>query len=527
MDKDIIRLTLPVVRLQTVSWKPLSSGHCKVLREIQLGHLSTADFTSPKVFVSGLYKQYELTIADLRRHIQECGNCAESMAEVRVQLQHFDEEQFAVLYAVLKTLEGIADQELDDERSTAEDQARDVLEHDFQPTADEAGMVEDLASELFAQGKQMIFFRTVARYSWVGMIIGRWLETFLPPSIPRLLVVHEDGPYDIGLSNQEVGTFLHLAPDLLRMLENKADNAAPFLRALFLAEAFQGLLPKASTVEEFLEKHLAFCWRNEFAGISWERLLKHYLMLADLEANQLSQSLPAPITRHSQSLLEKVELISQQLQQMDKKVDQLPEVLHDDHCIIMKQLEDLGRAHQQLIKAFDTAPAETRNKCQQIIHTALGALFDRLDEKTRSFLLTGEFGYEHMPSDFDFSGVILAFMKAFEHELHRSIVPIRERLQVIANKNERMKHSNKDLSRFTLGEWNRFFEWSFQEIEPLLRECGLDFSRVCEAIECVNMQKTAKHLDQKSYADATGFRALFLGGQSVLGVLFPKLSGQV
>jgi len=66
---------------------------------------------------------------------------------------------------------------------------------------------------------------------------------------------------------------------------------------------------------------------------------------------------------------------------------------------------------------YDKASNESRESCQQRVKQNLGELYDLLDERTPRFLVSAEFGCVTTPPEMDFSGAIVLFMKAFEHEL--------------------------------------------------------------------------------------------------------------
>ena len=78
----------------------MSSRPCDALREIQIGRLGFESFAPPEVFVSGVYGQYGVTVADLRWHLPCCDNCA-AISGVRDQLTDFDQVRFEKLIKLL------------------------------------------------------------------------------------------------------------------------------------------------------------------------------------------------------------------------------------------------------------------------------------------------------------------------------------------------------------------------------------------------------------------------------------------
>src|SRR5208282_6578754 len=77
---------------------------CDALREIQIGCLSFESFAPPQVFVSGVYDQYGVTVADLRWHLPCCDTCI-AISGVRDQLTDFDRARFEKLIESLGRLQ--------------------------------------------------------------------------------------------------------------------------------------------------------------------------------------------------------------------------------------------------------------------------------------------------------------------------------------------------------------------------------------------------------------------------------------
>ena len=85
----------------------------------------------------------------------------------------------------------------------------------------------------------------------------------------------------------------------------------------------------------------------------------------------------------------------------------------------MERICEMEKAARQLLDAYEKASTERRESCQQRVKQNLGELYDLLDERTRKFLVSAEFGCVTTPPELDLSGAIVLFMKPFEHELHR------------------------------------------------------------------------------------------------------------
>lgn len=188
------------------------------------------------------------------------------------------------------------------------------------------------------------------------------------------------------------------------------------------------------------------------------------------------------------------------------------EDLFSGQTAMMGSLSQIEKAQRELLEKGDKV---TIDECKATLRDALGPKYDELAESTREFLLAAEYGYIATPTSLDFSSVIVNFTKAFEFELLRVLEPSMEDLQGIADRDPKFMNA---LSKFTLGNWSMLLRNNRISIEPLFRKRGLVCRDICEAISAVNREKMTKHSARRTKAEATSFRTLFLGSDSICAV---------
>jgi hypothetical protein len=182
----------------------------------------------------------------------------------------------------------------------------------------------------------------------------------------------------------------------------------------------------------------------------------------------------------------------------------------------LKRLEEEWRDQTAAQPTPDSIDAE----CKAVLQKALGPGFDRLADETKGFMQWAERCYTHPRGEGDFTTAVVFLTKAFEFEFRcRVIEPLVYDLQHLIITDSTFRG---DLSRFTLGEFLRFFQKHPLRTEPLLDRIGLRHQDVCAAIALVNKEKDVKHTSSKTREEATKFRAAFLGKQSPLLSLLPR-----
>ena len=184
----------------------------------------------------------------------------------------------------------------------------------------------------------------------------------------------------------------------------------------------------------------------------------------------------------------------------------------------MRRLEEEWRAAQDLSR---NEPDLIDPECEAALQQALGSRLSQLSEETRGFLVSAERNYTYPRSDSDFTAAVVFLTKAFEFEFRRRLIePLINDLQALATTDSTFKG---DLTKFALGQYLALFGKYRLRTEPLIERLGLEYKNVCTAIYRVNREKDVKHLANKTKAEATDFRAAFLGRESVLNALFPRL----
>ena len=365
---------------------------CEILREIQLGHVALEE----------VFEHWDVSLSEVRRHLLVCVACAASMDEVRIQLRHFDRTRLAEIDQDLcskleKTLQWAEFSARGWAEAIAEDMPRFVeIREDF---------VEDASAGFLSQNRERVYLEIVRLHAEVGKRVEGWFETFLPR----------------GLGGNCLQT-LSLAPDLVRLLcSTNPEAAKSLLRALLLKEAFgclteniaDTLAPKMNSGE--------LLGGDLWSPIAWATVWGHYSALAEFSSGRLSESLvgisesrATPLPEGLEDLLHSVAEISQRI-----------EGVLEGQTAMMERIEEIEKAEKQLLNCYDNAPERVKESCQKTLRAALGSRLDDLAPTTQTFLLAAELGYAQLPSDTDFSAVIVSYSKAFEFEFKRAITPLR------------------------------------------------------------------------------------------------------
>jgi hypothetical protein len=503
----------------------MSNEACRALREIQLGRLQIADFAPPEVFTSGFYEVYSLTLADLRWHLGECDACASCTNEARVQLEAVDRGRFEAINEALDAWQEAIASRFRTAEFLSDGLARDIVditdEYVNHVQDDEDGAFGDFRRRILEETRERVYLAAIKVHAFFGQTIARWLETLLPPALPRVFHVGAGGKtVDVRIHCDRFRIQLSAAPDFLGVLAGNDQVARVLLRCLLLWEAFGSLGPDLAD-EAAVAKLLGDCATPDWPGerkrdIAWQRVWEHYSDLADMTVERLWKTAGSIVPGES--------AISAQLETITKKlhaIDEKSQGLLDAQTAMMDSLERQEAVHRELLEAYRKLPSAIQDRCRDTVELALGDLFGQLADKSRACLLTGEWIYSESPPNLEFSGAIVEFTKAFEEQVRRSMASLDERLQELIASDHNWKGPRRT-SRLQLGHWVHLLEDHKPELESEMARLGLDYQLFADAIKQVNEYKGAKHTEVKSKADATSLHSLFLGRPSVLAAVVRK-----
>lgn len=438
----------------------------------------------------------------------------------------FDENRFDTLITALTSVDELVGVVIERAHGLALGEAKDIAE-----MSDDESMRDDIvemeSERLLEEARPGIYIAAIRLQIMIASAVERWLETHLPPVVRRIQSVELKSwqVSDIWLDSREAGPqqWLTSAQSALRFLMQGSATSKLLIRALFLREAFSQLLPESArrpgdveSLKRFLEAGLSLTDSQSAAiksmGFDWPRIWEHYSLMAELEAARI-------VAPHPTAELKTVRGDQQMaaiLQRLGEHSDKLDSVL-SGQTAMMDRLEAIEAAAGALIKRFDRASDEEKQRCEQTIRAAIGTLFDALLPTSRKFLLAAEWAYSNNPVDLDFSSVVVVFTKAFEAEFRQVTAPLHGKLQELAERQD----PKFRLQSASLGPWLGILKNNRSDLGPAFRQSGLDVTSIIRTIESVNEAKGAKHLDEKTYADATSFRNLFLGKKSVFLALHP------
>jgi hypothetical protein len=495
---------------------------CEALREVEIGRLKISDFAPPEVFSSGLFNQYSLTIADLRWHLTECDECGASMAAALGQLADFDLDRLTAFGAALDCFDSALVAQLDWLRGESDFLGELVAresEWDKGEPAARAGLADFWSDQVFEENRDTFFLAAIRVHAFLGERIARWLETLLPPAIPRARVVRGHEIVDVRISPDRVDAAQ--VPDLSSLLTGDEKVAAFLLRSLLLREAFGNLAAKPG--DELIERECAAPkllepQTEESQRLGWRTIWEHYTELARMKAERLCQirGVAEPTDSRIAEQLDNLKaLVKKSGEAQNEKLDSL---LYGQTAIMASQ-QRLENAVGPLVQAYKTAPQAAKDECLAAVRNELGPLFDRLTDNTHLFLVSAEYHYRHTPADLDFSSVLVLLSKGFEAELRRALEPLGPQLQELVDSDSRWKGGK--VKESTLGQIAWLFGRHSGEVSPLLERRGVVLDEVLAAIDRVNAYRGAKHPEAMTRAEATSCRALFLGTPSVLAALCP------
>jgi hypothetical protein len=472
---------------------------CEALREIQEGHLDVSSFMPPRVYDSGLYERFYVTLADLRKHRFECDACAR-LDRPWVELTQLDEKGFEII-------EGCIDDALKDLGESLEDAASLATTDD-----------EDMFWITVQSDINKAYSDLVQSHVLLGKMLEDWLGSFVPSTFSAFVADTRHGRMGLeqGFDINQAG--LLFSPAVHGLLAGKDKNAVrAFLRAALLRRAFGDYMTSLDLTSWKASGGLySGVVRVDTAdSISWLEVWRDYSALAEFETQRLHSTTATQISRNSIQPAGLEKLFS-----LFESIDQRLGDVRSGQTAMMGVLLDLTRASHETLDAFKRASSEDKHSCEERVHNRLGDLFELLNESTRTFLVSAEWACTNTPPELDFSGAIVLLMKAFETELHRAMEQFRSKLlDVFADD---LKEKETPFDKITLGMWRRLLKNHSDVLSPLFEAHGLSLKDIEKTIGKVNDNVTAKHTGAKDWAAAVKFRDQFLGsGESVLEVLFP------
>ena len=331
------------------------------MREIQIGCLGFESFAPPEVFVSGVYDQYGVTVADLRWHLPSCDNCA-AISGVRDQLTDFDRVRFEKLIESLGQLQETLQKRLQREEAYAEFSAS-LYADEFVGKQEGQGYsredVFDANRELELQEvRPKVYFWAVRLHAAVGQVVAHWLEMFLPPAFPREFIYGQAGLADVRIDYTTGRKRILLPPELFQLLTNSSQGAAGLLfRALLLGEAVGGLVENTDLLKLLLEGEEPARSGDAGPAIDWQKIWEQYSAFADLEMRSLLSGVGATGSGGSAVSRETIETIIQSLQTIDQRTEDLLQ----GQTAIMERICEMEKAARQLLDAYEKASTERRD----------------------------------------------------------------------------------------------------------------------------------------------------------------------
>jgi len=330
----------------------MDSRPCDALREIQIGCLDFESFAAPQVFVSGVYDQYGVTVADLRWHLPRCDNCG-AVGGVRDQLTDFDRLRFEKLIESLGRLQESLQARLWREEVYAEGlasfQADEFVGKQEGQRYSWEDWFESVKDSELQEVRPRVYFWAVRLHAALGQAVARWLELFLPPAFPRVFIYGETGLADVRIDYSEGRKRILLPPELSQLLTKSSQGAAALLfRALLLGEAAGGLVKKADLSELILEGKEPARRGDTSPAIDWEKVWEHYSAFADLETTRLLSGGRATGSSGVTVSPEKIETIIQSLQTIDQRTEDLLQ----GQTAMMERQTEMEKATRQLLDAL-------------------------------------------------------------------------------------------------------------------------------------------------------------------------------
>ena len=435
-------------------------------------------------------------------------------------MRHFDESNFTNFRLFLQRVEEIF---IHDYLKQAEQQAEQDA-RDFADGLDEEyreAVIADESQGRFAESKEEVYWRSVQLHAFLARPILRWLETFLPPTFPRLRTFRNKNdqsffPQIGDIQDCGIKEVITLASGFMQLLATTDEKVGTlFLRSLLLYEAFRGMI-HADDLEKLFDVQMP-----KQIEVQWEKIWEHYSTLASLQAGRLTQTvtntnlLQPPI--HSKDF----QLLAEQIQSLATKMDETVEAVRFDHTVIMARQAEMEKGLRKLLEEAKQAPLDLYDSCQKEVQNILGGIFKKLEPSARNFLVTAEFGYRQYPAEADFSGVVLGFAKAFEVQLKKAIEPFKGKLQNCLDAESSQERKTK-VDRLPFGPLLRLFKNNQSSLQPEFQKYGLSLEQIIKKTELVNRESGAKHTKEITKDAATTFYGLFLGTDPVLQILFPE-----
>lgn len=473
---------------------------CDALHEIQEGRLDISAFLPRRVYESGLYERFHVTIGELRRHLTGCDSCA-ALDVPRIQLEDINRKGFdlvgRVIHEALEDLDGCLADAACFWHSEDEDSSWIIVEHE----------VNRAYSDLVKS----------------QVLLGSFLEELFGPVVHGTILAfvvdarHGRVGFEPGLDMNQTGVLSN--PLVQQLVAGKDDRlVTALLRAALLWRGF-GDYMTALDVETWAASGGKYAGRHTVSkettdSISWLDVWRDYSALAEFETWRLLSTRSTEITLKTDHNM--TSLSDGQTAMMG--------LLLELTAAAQKSLDmhgELARGVQRLHDAYKRVPADIKDQCIATVRGALGSRYDEISEPSRRFLLTAEFCYVQPAPDLDWSVVIVQLKKAFETQLKIVLQPFSDEIESMLVSDFQ---KNKPLPKLTLGDLARIFQEKKVDVEAIMKQNGLNYAAIRKAITEVNVHTDAKHSAVKSMADATTFRSLFFGTRSVMCTLFPEIA---
>lgn len=264
----------------------MSPRPCDAIREIEVGAQPVECFAQPRVFESGLYETYGVTIADIRQHLRDCKPCAASRHIAQSRLNQYDHEEAESLDEKLITLDALVNHRLENEQSLAKSSAECVASDygkDFPEESLEEAIIEDYSRSFFEESEPRVYLWAIKIHAVIGELVFRWLETMVPPSIPRQTFLSDSKVTNIRLQDGDLDSRLKAAFDAPGLLRDSIPRAGSLLvRALLLHRAFRGILPQLEQLKAlFADIRKPINKDEQTFGVDWRAVWENYSSLAN------------------------------------------------------------------------------------------------------------------------------------------------------------------------------------------------------------------------------------------------------
>jgi len=340
----------------------MSPSPCEALREIQLGNQPIENFAQPRVFESGLYEKYGVTISDIRQHLRDCKSCVSSRPTAQNRLREYDEEQAEALGLKLMLLDTIVKKRLEKEELFAKSLAEGMAtEHTKDSPGEDLyyGIVEDYSRSFFEESKPRVYLWAIKIHVVVGELAFQWLETMVPPNFSRRRFSSGSKTTNIRLQDGDLNSHLKAASDMPGLPCTASPVLAPFLvRALLLHRAFRGLLPELEQLKTLFTEYGQPINKDEQTfGIDWQMVWEHYSSLADSIAGKFFPIVGSPQLNSPQPTA----LTSESINDSTPNIKQMVDDLLQGQTATMVHLMEMGKDLSHIRDKLTAFPSGTES----------------------------------------------------------------------------------------------------------------------------------------------------------------------